>query len=99
MIDYAGNGGASEVGNVGSGMMGNGVDAPVVRRPEPRLRIAACLSLPAGILRMARRKRYSSARSAWALVSPAFRTPVLMSQAGMFALFDREPFEKPVYLL
>jgi prepilin-type N-terminal cleavage/methylation domain-containing protein len=35
MIDYAGNGGASEVGNVGSGMMGNGVDATVVRRPEP----------------------------------------------------------------
>jgi prepilin-type N-terminal cleavage/methylation domain-containing protein len=36
MIDYAGNAGTSEVGNVGSGMMGNGVDAPVVRRPEPR---------------------------------------------------------------
>ena len=36
MIDYAGNAGTSEVGNVGSGMMGNGLDAPVVRRPEPR---------------------------------------------------------------
>lgn len=38
MIDYAGNGGTSEIGNVGSGMMGNGVDAPVVRRPDSRFK-------------------------------------------------------------
>ena len=38
MIDYAGNAGADDSakhGNVGAGMMGNGFDAPVVRRPEP----------------------------------------------------------------
>jgi prepilin-type N-terminal cleavage/methylation domain-containing protein/prepilin-type processing-associated H-X9-DG protein len=34
MIDYAGNAGTSELQNMGWGMMGNGNDGPVVRRPN-----------------------------------------------------------------
>ena len=33
MMDYAGNGGVSTVGNNGWGMLGNGLDAPIVRKP------------------------------------------------------------------
>jgi hypothetical protein len=34
MMDYAANGGTSRKGNMNWGMMGNGLDAPVVRRPS-----------------------------------------------------------------
>lgn len=34
MMDYAGNGGTSKYGSMDWGMMGNGLDAPVVRRPN-----------------------------------------------------------------
>lgn len=37
MMDYAGNAGTSNYGNTGWGMMGNGLDAPVVRRPDPKI--------------------------------------------------------------
>jgi len=36
MMDYAGNGGTNKLGNMNWGMMGNGLDAPVVRRPDKK---------------------------------------------------------------
>ncbi len=38
MMDYAGNAGTSKVGNMNWGMMGNGNDAPIVRRPDSRFK-------------------------------------------------------------
>lgn len=34
MTDYAGNAGADSSGSIGWGMMGNGIDAPITRRPN-----------------------------------------------------------------
>jgi prepilin-type processing-associated H-X9-DG protein len=36
MLDYGGNGGVDKVGTAGGAMLGNGLDAPVVRRPDPK---------------------------------------------------------------
>jgi hypothetical protein len=44
MMDYAGNGGTSKAGNMNWGMMGNGLDAPVVRRPNGSLNRSASVA-------------------------------------------------------
>jgi hypothetical protein len=46
MIDYAGNAGSSKYGSTDWGMMGNGLDAPVVRRPESRIPWDPVLKIP-----------------------------------------------------
>lgn len=46
MMDYAGNAGTSKYGNTGWGMMGNGLDAPIVRRPDPKILPDPVLKIP-----------------------------------------------------